>query len=70
MPATSTPFLANDNQLLLLAQVATQWSVRPSALVEVTGVLAWQIDLACALRYWEFQAELARQSSIESPYGG
>ncbi len=54
--------------LLILAQVASRWSTRPSQILELTGTQAWQIDLAAAVRMtqWEEQqrkvAEMNRGS--------
>jgi hypothetical protein len=44
--------------MIQLARVAKEWSVRPSQLLEMTGIEAWQLDLACTVVYWDWLRSL------------
>jgi hypothetical protein len=57
LAATSRSFAeANQNELLLLAQLAEQWHCRPSEMLK-SQISDFQIDLACALMLWEQRAK-------------
>ena len=61
----SIDFLENEGDLLELAKLAKAWSVRPSALVEATGVEAYQIDLACSIEYSHWLEQVRRIQNSE-----
>ena len=56
MAKVSTPFLENRDQMITLARTAQTFNSRPSALLELSGTTAYQIDQACAFVLWEWQA--------------
>ncbi len=39
-------------------------------MLEITGLLALQIDLACAQAYWAWEAEIAQQQRQEAAQEG
>jgi hypothetical protein len=46
--------------MMLLAQVAHEWQTRPSQLLELHGVEAWQMDAAVAAFWWNWKANNQR----------
>jgi hypothetical protein len=61
MVAISAPFANQEQQLLLLAEVAHEFGVRPSALLRGSA-FDLQIDLACALLLWRERERIARET--------
>ena len=54
MAVISAPF--ESRELLLTAQIAETWHIRPSELLAVAEpVEALQIDAACAILLWEWR---------------
>jgi hypothetical protein len=50
--------------LLQLAQTAKLWGNRPSQWFPgLHPIEAWQLDLACAVVYWEWQNTQAREAA-------
>jgi hypothetical protein len=65
MAPTSQAFVEDPDQMLLLAEVAETWKCRPSELL--WGKMAhFQIDLACALRLWEWREEKMEEAKRNS----
>jgi hypothetical protein len=63
MVPISAPFANQEQQLLLLAEVAETFGCRPSALLRGPAT-DLQIDLACAAMLWRERASAAQQLTI------
>lgn len=61
----STPFLQDETQILTLAMVAKEWGTTPSKLLELSGPLAYQIDLAVAVIYWKWKESQPKPEPLE-----
>jgi hypothetical protein len=61
MENPSAIFFAQEESLLQLAQVAESFHTRPSAMLELTGAPAIQLDYAAAQAFWRWQAEVFKE---------
>lgn len=49
--------------MLALGLKAELWHCRPSALLELTGVTAYQLDSTCALLLWEHKTKMLEEQN-------
>jgi hypothetical protein len=61
----SRAFAENERGLLLLAQTAAEWKVRPSEMLGGSS-RDYQIDLACAVALWRWRVEMAEIQKEEA----